>query len=994
MPNAVRRFALSVAVACLAAIAACPASAGAWSRPRSGGLGHQTLRGGAGADYLRGAEGPDTVNGNGGGDLLTGDTGPDIISGGGGGDTINGGAGNDRVRGGTGNDIVTGGFGADRIEGGPGDDALVGDNDADTIHGGDGNDVLHGGSGIDNLYGEGGDDRIFADSGAGEILGGDGDDTIVVDGATRSVVNCGPGNDRLYVSIDADATEDYAGGLKIFGFPGCETVFLTDALGDPNKGVTYLARDRGGAFDGTAGDDTLLGGPGADTLRGGDGNDVLWGLRQPDVRSAATDVLDAGAGDDTVYGGPGPQRILGGAGDDFLESGVGDGTIAGGSGDDTIRLRGGGTTKVDAGPGNDTVYARGTARARITCGSGRDVVHVDAGDRVARDCERRVGSTAARARTRFYADDVAATPGLVHRWRLGEPPVLAAYAFLADSAGSSSSSLYGDLGVPGVVDDGDTAYQSQSPDTTYNTNSFISLGMSDALLHGEFTYEAWYRSDDTGTARALLSDLVQGTADGVVLVREASGALRVVMSASADPAHGIDLRTAPLDLTPRSWHHVALTRADGRVAIYVDGVVRAETAASPIVYDHAGYGIDVGQSFSVYKAWAGGIDEIALYDRPLDAATIDAHFRSGDDGTPPVAVAVGLQPTAVQPRSGVVSLRADPPLAGASFRCSQDGGAYTPCGPDVPLAKVADGDHEWRILATSRTGVTQVTPTPLRFKVDTSVPGTLLAVRIDPDGDGRAIATFGSDSDASFECRQTPRNYDPDAGWAPCTAPLDVPPGAQFQVRAFDDAGNVDTTPASINVPPASGGFAFGLRLPTFAGTRAEASMAGEFFASGTFQCRIDARAWASCAQQLRLPILDAGRHLFQVRQPTTGQGGVATTAPILWSVAPRPGDVAIAGLQTQLVLERTATLLRRDPSVRFALSHPASVTVDVVRRGRRPLIRVAASGRTGANVVRLPARRVHALRQGRYTLRVSARGATGTTAVQELPLALVPRLR
>jgi hypothetical protein len=379
----------------------------------------------------------------------------------------------------------------------------------------------------------------------------------------------------------------------------------------------------------------------------------------------------------------------------------------------------------------------------------------------------------------------------------------------------------------------------------------------------------------------------------------------------------------------------------------------------------------------------------------LDAATIDAHYRSGDDGAAPVARATGLQPTAVQPRSGVISLSADPPRAGTSFRCSQDGGAYAPCGPEVPLAKVADGDHEWRLLATSRTGVNQVTPTALRFKVDTSVPGTLLAIRIDPEGDGRAIATFGTDSDATFECRQTPRNFDPAVGWAPCSAPVDVAAGAEFQVRAFDGAGNIDTSPASVKVPPAGLGFpAFGARIPTFAGVRAEASFAGEYQGGGTFQCRVDGRAWAACSQQMRLPILEAGRHVLQVRQPTTGQGGVATTAPIAWSVTPRPGDVAIAGLQAPLVLERTATLLRRDPSVRFALSHPGTVTVSVLRRGRKALFSVAATGRTGSNVVKLPARRLHALRQGRYTVRVTARGATGTTAVQQLPLALVPRLR
>ena len=49
---------------------------------------------------------------------------------------------------------------------------------------------------------------------------------------------------------------------------------------DPNRGLTYLAPDGGGARSGTARDDVLLGGPGADTLRGLGGNDVLWGLRQ------------------------------------------------------------------------------------------------------------------------------------------------------------------------------------------------------------------------------------------------------------------------------------------------------------------------------------------------------------------------------------------------------------------------------------------------------------------------------------------------------------------------------------------------------------------------------------------------------------------------------------------------------------------------------------------------------------------------------------------
>jgi hypothetical protein len=96
-----------------------------------------------------------------------------------------------------------------------------------------------------------------------------------------------------------------------------------------------------------------------------------------------------------------------------------------------------------------------------------------------------------------------------------------------------------------------------------------------------------------------------------------------------------------------------------------------------------------------------------------------------------------------------------------------------------------------------------------------------------------------------------------------------------------------------------------------------------------------------------------------------------------------------------QLVVERSARLLRRAPRVRFALSHPAVTTVDVLRgRGRKPAIRVTLKGVTGPNIVKIPARRLKALRESRYTLRVTARGATGRTTVQRLPLAIVPPLR
>ncbi len=996
-----------IVAAVLLACAACAPVAAAWGPPRTNGLGTRELRGGSGADYLRGAEGPDTVRGNGGGDLLTGDTGPDRVYGGRGSDTLTGGAGGDLLSGGAGNDIAFGGFGADRIEGGPGDDALDGNNDNDKLVGGAGNDVLHGGSGIDEIDAGPGDDRIFSDSGADLIDAGPGHDTIVVDGERTAAVRCGTGADTLYIAVVAEATNDYAGrGPQTRYGRDCETIWLTDALADPNKGATYLAPDRGGKREGTARDDTLLGGPGPDALYGRGGNDVLWGLRQPNVSSAAPDVLDAGSGDDTVYGGPGPQAIAGGAGDDFLEGGVGDGSITGGTGDDTIRLRGGGLVKVDAGPGNDAVYARGTARGQIRCGGGRDVAHADAGDRVARDCERIVGSSAPRraaavaARPRAtYAEEVGATPGLVHWWRLGDQPPAGYFVFYGtpvDRLTGSTGSSFGLLGVPGVTDDGDTAFEGrtvfQTGMLTVSGQPYLSFYMPESLLHGEFTFEGWYRPDDSASKRALLNDRYGGSVPGVALVREANDTLRAIIAPSPDDPNRVEVSTAPLDLVPFSWHHVALTRSDDRIAIYVDGVLRAQASATPIEFGPSANGVGVGGPIGSYDGWVGAIDEIAFYDRPLDAATIEAHARAGDDGAPPVARA-DPPVTGLQSPTGIIHLVTG--KAGASFRCSLDGAAAAPCRPDYSLAKVSDGVHELRVLATSRTGVVQVAPTVLRLHVDATVPGTLMVLRLAPRDDGRAIVTFGSDGTTTFECRRTVPLVSTEADFKPCRAPIDVPAGGPFEVRAIDAAGNRDAASAAVVVPGVGMGFASGLVLPTFAGARAEASITGEgpYFQEG-FQCKIDAGDWAACSSRFRLPILDPGTHRMQVRQQFAPGRPFATTAPMVWTVAPRPGDVAIAGLQMQLVIERSARLLRRAPRVRFALSHPAAVTVDVLRRGGSRAIHVATTGRTGANLVKISARKLRALPQGRYTVRVTARGATGATAVQQLPLAIVPPLR
>jgi len=90
-------------------------------------------------------------------------------------------------------------------------------------------------------------------------------------------------------------------------------------------------------FNGTSGDDTIIGSIGDDEInlfggndsaRGGNGEDEIFG-------GDGIDVIDGEANDDTLYGGSGNDTITGGASYDLMYGGSGDDVFTG-AGDDTI----------------------------------------------------------------------------------------------------------------------------------------------------------------------------------------------------------------------------------------------------------------------------------------------------------------------------------------------------------------------------------------------------------------------------------------------------------------------------------------------------------------------------------------------------------------------------------------------------------------------------------------------------------------------------------
>ncbi len=128
-------------------------------------------------------------------------------------DTINGNAGADSLDGMAGDDTISGLRGSDKIVGGYGNDTLYGrskespEDDPNDIRGGFGRDTILGGTGADTLEGGADNDTISAgplqDLAVDKVYGGGGDDTISTANipASRDVVNCGGGTDK--VSVDS-----------------------------------------------------------------------------------------------------------------------------------------------------------------------------------------------------------------------------------------------------------------------------------------------------------------------------------------------------------------------------------------------------------------------------------------------------------------------------------------------------------------------------------------------------------------------------------------------------------------------------------------------------------------------------------------------------------------------------------------------------------------------------------------------------------------------
>ncbi len=157
----------------------------------------------------------------------------------------------------------------------------------------------------------------------------------------------------------------------------------------------------------------------------------------------------------------------------------------------------------------------------------------------------------------------------------------------------------------------------------------LSLPTGFRLRTQEFTFEGWIKRADTN--RAGLDpeggQVFGGSARGISFGLTHEGRLYVSQV-------GVTNFYSTSSIRDTNWHHVAIARAGTNLRFYSDGALVTDVVSST-VFELAGpYAIGgLGTPFEgVAYGFLGWIDELAIYDRPLDGAGIAAIFAAGREG--------------------------------------------------------------------------------------------------------------------------------------------------------------------------------------------------------------------------------------------------------------------------------------------------------------------------------------------------------------------------
>jgi hypothetical protein len=236
----------------------------------------------------------------------------------------------------------------------------------------------------------------------------------------------------------------------------------------------------------------------------------------------------------------------------------------------------------------------------------------------------------------------------------------------------------------------------------------------------------------------------------------------------------------------------------------------------------------------------------------------------------------------------------------AGYECQLDSGGFSTCTSPQTYAGLSDGSHTFQVRALDAANNRDATPATFTWAVDTRAPDTSITAQPAALSNSRSpsFSFNGNDGSGSgvtgFECQLD------NGGFSACASPQSyagLSDGSHtFQVRARDQAGNVDGTPASYTwtidaTPPDT---TITLYPPNPSGdTSASFAFTGSDnatpAASLSFECKLDAGAFTTCASPQQFSGLSRSVHTFQVRALDAAGNADPTPASYTWSVNAPP---------------------------------------------------------------------------------------------------------
>jgi hypothetical protein len=213
--------------------------------------------------------------------------------------------------------------------------------------------------------------------------------------------------------------------------------------------------------------------------------------------------------------------------------------------------------------------------------------------------------------------DAVRTDGPVGWWRLDEAPGVAA---AEDSSGKSIAATFVNAGGISVAKPGVSA---QSKAYVFDGTGWLTLGdLFDLPSPASYTFEAWVKPDLPANDAEYHGILTKITFDpspknGRYLYYHLPTPR---FSFEEWNAVGSTMFTVVHDTLPQDrFTHLVVTFDGALPRFFVDGVLKHTGMKSGDVVDNA---VD----FRWGNGWKGALDELAIYDKVLDAARIKAHF--------------------------------------------------------------------------------------------------------------------------------------------------------------------------------------------------------------------------------------------------------------------------------------------------------------------------------------------------------------------------------